>query len=369
MRRLFGALSGSREERCPPFDLYNRGKRSLALDINTAEGLAVVRQLVSTADVFLTNMRPQFLERVGLDADTLLAAQPSLVYASLTAYGLEGPDRDAPGYDMAAFSGRSGITDRATSPGASPPVLPGGIGDNVSALSLVAGIAGALFHRQRTGQGQRVSTSLLRTGIYGIGMDVSTRIGLGRIAPPQPRTRPQNPLMNLYRAADDRWFWLVGAESERHWPGIASAAGLQALIDDPRFATPRDRRRNGTELVALLDEAFAQRNRDQWARIFTDQDVWWAPVQSVDELVSDPQAIASGAFVKVPSRDAASVVDGFNGVATPVDFSATPAGPAGPPPAIGEDADALLESLGIDAAARDRLRQAGVLAPVSGERQ
>lgn len=369
MRRLFGALSGSREERCPPFDLYNRGKRSLALDINTAEGLAVVRQLVSTADVFLTNMRPQFLERVGLDADTLLAAQPSLVYASLTAYGLEGPDRDAPGYDMAAFSGRSGITDRATSPGASPPVLPGGIGDNVSALSLVAGIAGALFHRQRTGQGQRVSTSLLRTGIYGIGMDVSTRIGLGRIAPPQPRTRPQNPLMNLYRAADDRWFWLVGAESERHWPGIASAAGLQALIDDPRFATPRDRRRNGTELVALLDEAFAQRNRDQWARIFTDQDVWWAPVQSVDELVSDPQAIASGAFVKVPSRDAASVVDGFNGVATPVDFSATPAGPAGPPPAIGEDADALLESLGIDAAARDRLRQVGVLAPVSGERQ
>ena len=369
MRRLFGALSGSREERCPPFDLYNRGKRSLALDINTAEGLAVVRQLVSTADVFLTNMRPQFLERVGLDADTLLAAQPSLVYASLTAYGLEGPDRDAPGYDMAAFSGRSGITDRATSPGASPPVLPGGIGDNVSALSLVAGIAGALFHRQRTGQGQRVSTSLLRTGIYGIGMDVSTRIGLGRIAPPQPRTRPQNPLMNLYRAADDRWFWLVGAESERHWPGIASAAGLQALIDDPRFATPRDRRRNGTELVALLDEAFAQRNRDQWARIFTDQDVWWAPVQSVDELVSDPQAIASGAFVKVPSRDAASVVDGFNGVATPVDFSATPAGPAGPPPAIGEDADALLESLGIDAAARDRLRQVGVLAPASGERQ
>ena len=92
-------------------------------------------------------------------------------------------------------------------------------------------------------------------------------------------------------------------------------------------------------------------------------------MQSVDELVSDPQAIASGAFVKVPSRDAASVVDGFNGVATPVDFSATPAGPAGPPPAIGEDADALLESLGIDAAARDRLRQAGVLAPVSGERQ
>ena len=107
MRRLFGALSGSREERCPPFDLYNRGKRSIALDINTVEGVDLVRRLISSADVVLTNMRPQFLQRVGLDSATLLAARPDLIFASLTAYGLEGPDRDAPGYDMAAFSGRS----------------------------------------------------------------------------------------------------------------------------------------------------------------------------------------------------------------------------------------------------------------------
>lgn len=147
MRRLFGALSGSKESRCPPFDLYNRGKRSVAIDVNATEGVDVARRLVATADVFVTNMRPQFLMRVGLDADTLLAAHPRLVYACLTAYGLAGPDRDAPGYDMAAFSGRSGLAERATPPGATPPILPGGVGDNVSALSLVAGIAGALFHQ------------------------------------------------------------------------------------------------------------------------------------------------------------------------------------------------------------------------------
>ena len=116
MRKLFGALSGSKEERCPPFDLYNRGKKSIALDVNHADGIALVQRLVASADVFVTNMRPQFLQRVGLDHATLLAQHPRLVYASLTAYGLEGPDRDAPGYDMAAFSGRSGLADRATPP-------------------------------------------------------------------------------------------------------------------------------------------------------------------------------------------------------------------------------------------------------------
>ena len=196
MRKLFGALSGSKEERCPPFDLYNRGKRSIALDINQPDGQALMQRLLATADVFITNMRPQFLQRVGLDHDALLARHPKLIYASLTAYGLEGPDRDAPGYDMAAFSGRSGLVERATPTGATPPILPGGLGDNVTALTLVGGIGAALFHRERTGQGQLVSTSLLRTGIYSIGMDVSTRVGLGRAAAPPPRTRPQNPLMN-----------------------------------------------------------------------------------------------------------------------------------------------------------------------------
>ena len=366
MRKLFGALSGSKEERCPPFDLYNRGKKSIALDVNHPDGIALVQRLVATADVFVTNMRPQFLQRAGLDHATLLARHPRLVYASLTAYGLEGPDRDAPGYDMAAFSGRSGIADRATPPGAAPPILPGGMGDNVTAIATVAGIMGALFHRERSGQGQLVATSLLRTGIYSIGMDVATRVGLGRIAPTLPRTRPQNPLMNLYRAGDGLWFWLVGAESERHWPGIATALGAPELIADARFATPRDRRRNGEALVAEFDRLLGQRSRAEWAEIFRRDDVWWAPINSVDDLLTDPQVLASGAFVHVPMAGGA-LPDAVNGVATPIDFGLTPAGPAGAPPDIGADADALLEGLGVSRDEVARLRGAGVIAGGSGE--
>jgi crotonobetainyl-CoA:carnitine CoA-transferase CaiB-like acyl-CoA transferase len=354
MRKLYAALSGSSLESCPPFDLYNRGKKSIALDIHQPEGVALVQRLIATADVFITNTRPQFLERVGLDAASLLAKHPALVYASLTAYGLEGPDRDAPGYDMAAFSGRSGMAERATPAGSAPPTFAGGMGDNVSALTLVAGIMGALFHRERTGQGQLVSTSLLRTGIYTIGMDVSARLALGRVAPVAPRTQPQNPLMNSYRASDGKWFWLVGAESERHWPVMAKALGEPSLMQDERFATPRDRRRNSAALVDAFDRLTAQHTRDEWAVIFREHEVWWAPINSVDDVVVDPQAHAAGAFVHVPgATPAGSEPAGAaarNSVATPIDFSATPVGPAGPPPRVSADANALLRELGMSEA-------------------
>ncbi len=361
MRKLFGALSGSKEDRCPPFDLYNRGKKSVALDINHPDGIALVQQLVATADVFISNMRPQFLERIGLDHATLLAKHPRLIYASLTAYGLEGPDRDAPGYDMAAFSGRSGLAERATPAGSSPPVLPGGLGDNVTAITMVSGIMAALFHRERTGQGQMVSTSLLRTGIYSIGMDVSTRVGLGRIGAAASRTKPQNPLMNSYCASDGKWFWIVGAESERHWPGIVTALGDPALLTDERFTTPRERRRNSNALVQAIDALTARHTREEWAAIFKTHDVWWAPINSVDDLITDAQVLACGAFVDVPVHEGEAAPESFNGVATPIDFSATPSGPAGPPPRVSADSDALLAELGLDEAQVQRLRDAGVL--------
>ena len=192
-------------------------------------------------------------------------------------------------------------------------------------------------------------------------MDVATRVGLGRIAPTLPRTRPQNPLMNLYRAADGLWFWLVGAESERHWPGIATAVGAPELIADERFATPRDRRRNGEALVAVFDELLAKRSRVEWAEIFRRDDVWWAPINSVDDLLPDPQVLTSGAFVHVPMASGA-LPDAVTGVATPIDFGLTPAGPAGAPPAIGADADALLEGLGVTRDEVARLRGTGVIA-------
>ena len=358
MRFLFKALSGSKESICPPFEVLNRGKSSVEVDVNRPEGLAIVERLIAGADVFISNMRPSFLTRAGLGYDKLHALYPRLVYAVLTGYGLEGPDRDAPGYDVAAFSARSGVASRSTAPGAPPPNLASGMGDNLSGVALVGGITAALYARERTGEGELVSASLLRTGIFGISMDLATRLTLGRLATPVRRESPSNPLLNSYAAGDGRWFWLIGAESTRHWPHLVAATGDPSLGEDERFATPRDRRRNGAELVARLDALFAEHDRDTWADRFAQHGVWWAPVNSVEDLLEDPQVSAAGAFVDVP-------VDGdgppARSVATPLSFAGHPAAPAGPIPALGEGTERLLHELGIGDDELRTLREAGVL--------
>lgn len=360
MRTLYAALSGSKESRCPPFDMHNRGKRSVAIDVNHADGRALALRIVATADVFLTNMRPQFLRRAGLDYDQLLAANPRLVYGILTGYGLVGPDKDAPGFDMAAFSARSGVSHRATPPGGTPPTLPGGMGDNVTALALVAGILGALLNRERTGRGQLVSTSLLRTGMFCESMELSAFLALGKVMAPPARTRPQNPLMNSYRAADDKWLWLIGAEAERHWEPIVKALGADELLADERFKTSRDRRRNAEALVVILDGIFSRRTRDEWAAVFARHDIWWAPVNSFEDVANDAQAQACGAFVDMPSMTGDGTTQ--KTLATPVDFGAAPSTPSKAPPQLGSDTETVLRELGVDDDELARLRAAKVVA-------
>lgn len=360
MRGLYGALSGSKESRCPPFDLHNRGKRSVAIDVNRPDGRALAQRIAAGADVFLTNTRPQFLRRAGLDHGALLASNPRLVYGLLTGYGQDGPDKDAPGFDLAAFSARSGLVHRATPPGGVPPTLPGGIGDNVTAIALVAGILGALYYRERTGRGQLVATSLLRAGVFCTSMELSAFLALGKVMAPASRARPPNPLMNSYRAADGRWLWLIGAEADRHWEPIARALDLGALVDDERFRTSRDRRRNAEALVAAFDEAFAKRTREEWAAVFAGHDVWWAPVNSFEDLVHDAQVRASGAFLPMPTTTG----DGSTQttIAGPVEFGGEPVAPPAAPPAVGDRTDEVLRRLGIDDTELARLRATGVIA-------
>ena len=363
MRGLYGSIGGSRETSCPPFDMYNRGKRSVALDVNAPGAAAAVEAIVGSADVFLTNMRPAFLRRIGLDAESVMARHPSVVYASLTGYGLEGPDRDTQGYDIAAFFARSGVADRSRGTGTPPPTMAGGLGDVVSGMTMVAGILGALVARGRTGRGQLVSTSLLRNGIYAIGMDVSTRLGLGRLAPIAGRVAPPNPLMNSYRAGDDQWFWMIGAESERHWPRLLAALGEVEALRDGRFDTPRDRRRNSAELVQLLDGIFAQRPRGEWVELFKAHDVWWAPVNTVEDLLVDEQVWASGAFVAAVDEGGAEG-ETRHAVATPVDFSGYDLRVEESAAPVGAHTDEVLLEVGDSSDAIAGLRSSGVLKTV-----
>jgi crotonobetainyl-CoA:carnitine CoA-transferase CaiB-like acyl-CoA transferase len=357
-RNLFMALAGLRELKSPPFDLDNRGKKSVVLDTRVPEALALAKRLVARADVFITNLRPDALAKLGLDYESLEASCPRLVYASLTGDGLRGPERDRAAYDVGAFWARTGAEHIMFPTGVEPHGIRGGFGDHVTGLSLVSGIMAGLYQRERTGRGQRVATSLLRTGLYCVGWDTGIRLRFGTVAPSLPRTEALNPVLNQYKSGDGRWFWLLGLEAERHWPKLAEAIERPELVSDSRWSGARDRRKNSRELVALLDEIFATRSLAEWAARFDEVGLWWAPVQTQDEVVADPQVRAMNGIVSVPEAGGEGE---FQAVATPLEFSAAAVGPQGPPPKLGEHTDAVLRELGLGADEIRSLRERGAL--------
>jgi crotonobetainyl-CoA:carnitine CoA-transferase CaiB-like acyl-CoA transferase len=339
MRRVFALIAGHGQPQSPPFDLDNRGKRSVVLDLRDPAGREQAEQIVAGADVFLTNLRPDAVERLGLGPSALLGTHPRLVYASVSGYGMEGPDVNRPSYDVGAFWARSGIASTLTPEDAPPSDIRAGMGDHMTAMTAVAGICAALLQRERTGRGQLVETSLLRNGVWCMGWDLGIQLRFGKLAPTLPRTEAMNPLINPYRAGDGRWFWLLGLETERHWPALLRALGRPELGVDDRFGDGRARRKHGRELVAVLDELFAAGDRAHWTDRFDAEGVWWAPVATPEEVLEDEQLLATGGIVDVPGGDGAPP---HRAIATPVRFSAADVGPAGPVPALGEHSDEVL---------------------------
>jgi len=339
--RMFGKMLGGELPNNPVFELDNRSKRSVVLDLGTDEGRAKALELVATADVFLTNIRVAALARAGLDPDTLRASFPRLVYAIISGYGLAGPDADRPAYDIAAYWARAGIAAALTPPGGELPFQRGGMGDHSAAMTAAAMISAALFARERTGSGDFVSTSLLRQGAYTVGFDVNLSLMWGVNVLVGGRTRMPNPAINNYTAGDGRRFWIVGLEGERHWPPLARAVGHPEWLDDPRFATAGARAKHAKELVALLDEIFATKPLDEWAAIFaTDPEFFWSPVQTINELIDDPQFAAAGGLVEVPEQHGTTTM-----LATPADFAVHSWRPRALAPELGQHTAEVLAEL------------------------
>lgn len=316
-RSVFGAVGVADQAGVPPFEIDNRGKRSVVLDLRDGADLDKMMSLLAGADVFVTNVRPAGLARLGLDATSLTARFPRLVYGIITGYGLDGPDVDRAGYDIGAFWARSGLAHTMVAPDELPPALRSGQGDHTTGLSLASGVMAALFDRERTGKGRVVSTSLLRTGMYTIGWDIGVYLRFGKRQSTRPRSKNPAPQMNCYRCADGRAFWLLGLEADRHFPGLLRAIGREDLADVERFATARARALNAEEFTAVLDAHFATRDYAHWTSQFDAHDVWWAPLNSIPEAVRDPQVLASGAIVEMTPRDGEAP---YTAVNSPVDF-------------------------------------------------
>ncbi len=221
----------------------------------------------------------------------------------ITGYGTSGPDADRAAYDIAAFWARSGIAHLLAPPGGPLPFQRGGMGDHSTGVAFAGAISAALFARERTGEGQVVTTSLLRQGVYTIGFDLNITLGWGLSTQVGQRETMGNPAINNYTAGDGHRFWIVGLEGARHWPPLCRVVGHPEWIDDERFATPAGRFQNARELIALIDAEFATKSLDEWAEIFaTEPDFFWAPVNGPEEVVNDPQLRHAGGLVERARR-------------------------------------------------------------------
>ena len=342
MRQVFGSLGIDRDMPNPAFALDNRGKRSVALDLRQPVERQHLEDLIATADVLISNLRPDSLDGLGLEPSATVARHPRLVYCSVSGYGLRGDERDRPTYDIGAFWARSGLSVQMADSDGVPLNARGGIGDHITGLAALAGLLAAVMEQRETGRGRVVEVSLLRTGTYVLGWDLGLQMTLGKVARAEPRDRNQAPLMNPYRAGDGRWFFFTGLEAARHLPAVCRALDHPELLDDPRFADAASIRRHRIEVIATLDEIVAGRPLAEWAKRFDEEGVWWAPAQTPAEVVDDAQLLANGGIAEIDGGDAGSIQRSVNG---PVRFSDVPVRRYAPVPGLGQHTDEVLREV------------------------
>lgn len=334
--------------------MEGRNKRSLALDLKSATGQAVLHRLASTADVFVTNYPQPVRRRLAIAPDDLLPANPRLIYAALSAYGEVGPEAEKTGFDSTAYWARSGLMDQVRPDADSPPARSvAGMGDHPTATSLYAAIVTALYRRERTGRGGLVSSSLLANGLWSNAYLLQARICDARFVPRPPREQSLNALANLYCCGDGRWFLLALVNEDRQWAPLLAAIGQDALAHDSRFAARPARRANVVALMAILDEVFARRSLAEWRGVLDAAGLTFGIIGTLDEAASDPQALAAGFLRRFE--------DGMLTVDSPVHLDGERKTTPRAPPEVGEHGTTILAEAGFDAAEIAALRQAGVV--------
>ena len=335
--------------------LDSRNKRSVALDLAKPDGQAVVQRLASTADVFVTNYPLRARGRLGIDYGTLAPLNDRLVYASFTGYGELGEEANKPGFDVTAWWARSGLMDIVRTAALDAPVRPvPGMGDHPSAMTLFAAIVTALYQRERTGRGAYVTSSLVANGLWANAYLAQAAL-CGAVAIPRPpRVEALNALTTYYRCRDGLWLILTLVNEERHWPVLAKCMGREDLITDPRFATTADRHAYSGALVAVLDEIFATRDRDEWRTILHDNGIIFEVVATADEIPVDQQLMVNR--ILVPMED-----DAMMTVDSPLAIRGADKVTPRRPPDLGEHTDEVLHDAGYDDDEIKELRAGGAV--------
>ena len=333
-----------------------RNKRSITINLKTDEGKAILRQLAARCDVYVTNHPLPMRRRLGFTYEDLRPLNPRMVYASLTAYGEHGPEQDREGFDLVAYWSRSGLMDVVRAPGAPPaPSLPG-MGDHPTAVSMYAAIVTALLHRERTGEGSMVHTSLIANGVWAASCIAGAAFADGADFSRHPQRAPRHFVRELYETADGRWLQFSMVRSDTEQRRLLAALGAQRLLDEARFASVEARRNASAALTDQLRPILKRKTASEWMATLQSAGVPAALIASPQGLPDDPQLVPNG--IVVPPGEAVGADYVIN---HPINVDGIARAEVKKAPAVGEHTQEILAELGYDADAIDDLRARGVV--------
>lgn len=318
----------------------NRNKKSITIDLNKQKGKEVAHRLVGKSDVFLTSLRRPAVQKLNMDYATLSKINPKLIYACVSGYGPNGPDRDAGAFDYQG-QGRSGMMFCVGEPDMPPLVSQFGIVDQATSIMASHEIITGLLMRERFGIGQEVHVSILSTALYMLYCNILIALVSGFEVPRHQRSKA-HPLRNYYKCADGRWFILTATLFDRYWPEFCRAIGHPELEKDDRFNTDEKLRINSEEFVAFLDELFATKPRDEWLDILVKHDLPVGPVNRLIELVNDVQITENSYIVDFEHPKLGKIkIPGY-----PVHFSQAQVGTRSAAPELGAHTESVLRDIG-----------------------
>ena len=333
---------------------HSRGKRSVTVNLKDEAGVEIVRKLLPDADVMVHNFRPGVMERLGLGYDDVRAINPVIIYAHASGWGSEGPKATHPAFDIAAQA-RSGLMSMTGEEEGGP--LPAGaaIADYMGAMNLALSVVAALLHREKTGVGQKIETSLFGAAIAAQAWELQTYI-LGRRKRRAGRGHAYLPTIWRTFETSDSWA-VIGGVGDDRWPAFCAAVGMPELEHDERFANGLARAVNLTALYGLLDDKFLGKTTAEWIAVLEAHDMICGPVQDYEQLTHDPQALANEYLLTVdhPTNGPTQIV-GF-----PWKFSETPAVAAPAAPELGQHTEEVLLAVGYSWEDIVSLRESGAI--------